>query len=70
MSETTDWREVARRLWKLLDDIDTLDDAFREDDAGFRKAAYAKQRRRFEFMTGEQYDAAGAALIPQPPESN
>jgi hypothetical protein len=53
-------RGQAVRLWALLDDIDTLDDAARSDDAGFRKAAYAKQRQRFDIMSGEEWDAARA----------
>lgn len=38
-------------LWRLLDDVDTLDDACREDDAAFRKRAYATQRKRFDIYT-------------------
>ena len=36
------------RLWNLLDDIDTLDDQCKGDDASFRKRAYEIQRKRFE----------------------
>ena len=52
MSETHEinWERAAYDLWRMLDDIDTLDDACREDDAGFRKLAYAKQRKRFEII--------------------
>lgn len=48
----------AVKLWKLLDDIDTLDDAYRSDDKAFRIACYAKQRQRFSIISGEQFDAA------------
>ncbi len=66
---TIDWRRTAYELWRLLDDIDTLDDACRENDAAFRKLTYAKQRKRFgiiaEPIVGELYDAYG----PQLPET-
>lgn len=48
--------EQAYRLWKLLDDIDTLDDACKGDDASFRKICYEMQRKRFEIMSGEEWD--------------
>lgn len=34
-------------LWDLLDNIDTLDDSCKGDDALFRKSAYAQQQRRY-----------------------
>lgn len=42
-------------LWSLLDDIDTLDDSCRGDDATFRAAARALQQRRFEVATSDGY---------------
>ena len=45
-------REVKRQrkeLWMLLDHIDTLDDALRDDDEAFRHFTRKHQRRRFEF---------------------
>lgn len=60
------WRAKAAQLWKLLDSIDTLDDACREHDAAFRKGAYGIQRRRFEFMSGEEVDATFKLPPPQP----
>ena len=54
-------RDGERRsiqLWKLLDDIDALDDAAKGYDSEFRKRCYAIQRKRFEIMSGEQFDAA------------
>ena len=64
---TRSFREIAVELWTLLDHIDTLDDACREDDARFRKRAYEFQQRRhallrsdgyrlFDLETGEQVD--------------
>lgn len=41
----------AVALWKMLDDIDTLDDACRESDLVFRVSARWVARRRFELAT-------------------
>lgn len=51
-------RDKCVGLWKLLDHIDTLDDAIKQNDAEFRKAVYATQRKRFAIMSGEEFDAA------------
>lgn len=51
-----DYKEAARKLWMLLDDIDTLDDACRADDAAFRKHTRDTQRKRFNILSGEQMD--------------
>jgi len=45
-----DWQRATFDLWKLLDDIDTLDDACKGDDAAFRKRCYEMQRRRFSIV--------------------
>jgi len=34
-------------LWMLLDDIDTLDDAAKDNDSAFRKACYEIQQKRW-----------------------
>lgn len=47
----------AYLLWKLLDDIDTLDDACRSDDKAFRDCVRSVQQKRFEIMPGEEWDA-------------
>lgn len=52
------WKLAALRLWALLDDIDTLDDAAKGDDAAFRKRAYELQRMRFEILGEAHIDAA------------
>lgn len=38
----------AERLWQLLDNIDTLDDSCRDNDAAFRREARKQQKQRFE----------------------
>ena len=51
----------AMALWKLLDDIDTLDDSAKGNDAEFRRRCYIIQRKRFQIISGDQYDAIDAA---------
>ena len=48
--------EMIVGLWNLLDDIDTLDDACKSNDADFRTRCYEKQRLRFGIVSGEQID--------------
>lgn len=59
------WKLAALRLWGVLDDIDTLDDAAREDDAAFRKRCYALQQLRHDILPGRHIDvAAQDATLP------
>lgn len=55
--------QVIEFLWDLLDHIDTLDDAIKQDDAAFRVAVRKAQRRRFETgITTDGYDLDMSAL--------
>ena len=45
----------CERLWSLLDDIDTLDDACKDHDAIFRKRVYAVQQKRHEIYKSDGY---------------
>lgn len=56
-----DYRAAALVLFNLLDDIDTLDDACREDDAAFRRLAMVKARRRED--VGASFDGYTVAFI-------
>lgn len=47
----------AAALWALLDDIDTLDDMAKENDAGYREHARRIQQKRFTIMSGDEWDA-------------
>ena len=40
------FKNAAAALWDLLDDIDTLDDSCRDDDAAFRARVRAVQKKR------------------------
>lgn len=55
------WEERARKLWQLLDDIDTLDDSCRSDDQAFRSLTREVQRQRFQILTSDGYNL----FIPQ-----
>jgi hypothetical protein len=52
-----DTKEQLFKLWRMLDDIDTLDDACRDNDAAFRALVRDVQRKRFEVLTGEEFHA-------------
>ena len=58
--------ECIKFLWNLLDNIDTLDDACKEDDVAFRKMAYREQRKRFQTgITTDGYTLDMSAIDPQ-----
>ncbi len=52
----TDWEKSALDLWKLLDDIDTLDDAAKDNDRAFRDAVRRVQRKRFDLIDGSEWE--------------
>lgn len=57
MNTEQNWQEIARKLWMLLDDIDTQDDASKSDDAHFRKCAYQIQQKRHQIISGDVVSA-------------
>ena len=48
-------KQQRQFLWDLLDNIDTLDDACKDDDAAFRNLTREQQQRRFEISTSDGY---------------
>ena len=58
IAENDGLRKNAVNLWMLLDDIDTLDDACKGNDAMFRKKCYEIQRKRFSIISGAAIDNA------------
>ena len=48
--EKYNWELIAKKLWGLLDDISTLDDACKSDDSAFRRAAYKVAEKRNDYM--------------------
>jgi hypothetical protein len=64
MSETDEWKRKAFELWRLLDNIDTLDDACRSNDEQFRNSARLQQRKRFDVVDGPGFDALYLEFTP------
>lgn len=48
-------REIVEFLWKLLDDIDTMGDVAKSDDAFYRQAVEKIQNKRWEVGTSDGY---------------
>ena len=46
MKSMIHWRNVAMDLWRVLDNIDTLDDACKENDVFFRKNTIEQVKKR------------------------
>ncbi len=49
-------REIMEFLWKLLDDIDTMDDMAKSDDSVYRKHVGQIQSKRWEVGTSDGYN--------------
>lgn len=56
-------KDEVQTLWMLLDDIDTLDDAARENDAAFRKNCYEIQQKRW--LIADSFSKAVLANIKE-----
>lgn len=50
-----DYEQAARLLWGLLDNIDTLDDMVRGDDAAFRRLAREYMIKRHKVLSSDGY---------------
>ena len=48
--------KIIYELWKLLDDIDTASDVFKENYHHLANYVYEQQRKRFNFISGKQID--------------
>ena len=49
-------REIMEFLWKLIDDIDTMDDAAKNDDAAYRRGVGQIQNLRWQVGTSDGYN--------------
>lgn len=58
-------QRVAVMLWALLDDIDTLDDAVRSNDALYRVRAREMQALRHRILPGDDWEALWCRFFPQ-----
>jgi len=43
--------EIIFKLWRILDDIDTASDMFKENYEGFAKSVYRKQQERWKVLS-------------------
>lgn len=59
--ETED-RQRMLKLWMLLDDIDTASDIAKSDDKLYRSLCDGIQKKRWEILSGEEFDIALAAV--------
>ncbi len=63
-----EWEEVARFLWVLLDNIDTLDDACKDDDAAFRKQTRVQQKKRWLISDSDGHEVTFTPMPEPTPE--
>lgn len=54
-SAIREYQAAAHKLWKILDDVSTLDDACKNDDAAFRSRVRAHVERRSEVFGSDGY---------------
>lgn len=57
-----DYKAAAEALWEILDDIDTVSDMVKGNDAGYRDMVEKLQKKRNDWM----YSADGHTLVPGP----
>lgn len=48
-------RDMAVKLWKMLDDIDTASDIAKSNDGFYRRMVEAVQKRRHQIITSDGY---------------
>jgi hypothetical protein len=51
-----DWKDIAIKLWSLLDDIDTSTDIFKENYEGCCKYMARKANERHKYIVSDGYD--------------
>jgi hypothetical protein len=56
--------EKIYRLWKLLDDIDTLDDAAKNDALALRNAVRVAQKKRWQVVGEAEIDKLYERFYP------
>lgn len=50
------WKDIAEKLWILLDDIDTASDMFKPKKDNFYRYSMKKAEKRFELISSDGYD--------------
>ena len=66
-----DYKEIAIKLWKMIDDIDTYSDQAKENDKAYRKAVEKKVRDRFDLIQSDGYSLfVGDVVVEDHPGSH
>lgn len=63
--ENIDFKSYSDQLWQLLDNIDTLDDSCKSDDAAFRRSVRKLQKLRFDFADSDGYELTWKKVKPR-----
>ena len=63
-------RQMADRLWSLLDDIDTADDIAKADDAAYRKMVRNRAQARVAVLEGDGFKLFLSNAKAQPAAQN
>lgn len=69
MTELELWKLRAERLFQLLDDIDTMDDAAKSNDVKYRRGVRRLHLLRFKYATTDGYDLTWIKDIDTAPET-
>ena len=56
IKDATKLQAMVTDLWRLLDDIDTLDDACKSNDESFRNLVRDTQKKRHSVLTSDGYN--------------
>ena len=74
VSNSNSFREMAEKLWDLLDDIDTASDMFKPQDEksamAFYKYAMTKQAERHKYFKSDGYKLYTSDEFEQLPKSD
>jgi len=56
MGDAEEWKAIAMKLWKLLDDIDTASDMFKPQKNNFYEYVIKKSMERHKFIKSNGYN--------------
>lgn len=61
----TNWREVAEKLWELLDDISTASDVYKPEQNGFYEHVMKKADERNKYFDSDGYKLYPPGEMPK-----
>lgn len=50
------YKDIAEKLWQLLDDIDTIDDIVKSNEKAYRDNIRKKVAERFKYLSSDGYN--------------